>query len=170
MAEVTIDTPGAPGTLVYHGSVFVGETPLSIMLPAGSLAYIALENEDGDVARAVVMAPDAPGAARGYSFALGPPVPRDGRAAAARGRYYWSWAAFWGAMSAAWLASGVNEGYASVAHLGRGGFFAGAQRASIINTGALVLLVPAAGYTIFELARYLRTANETAVPAARSDD
>ena len=173
MAEVTIDVPGAPpGVAVYHGALFVGETPLTLRLPVDSLAYITLENMAGETARGVVAAPYMPGDMFGFTFRLSiPPPSGERRGNNARSRFYWAWAGLWATGITAWLTSGISNG--RIAALAQPNitddFFASAQRAHTINNGALILLVPAVGYWIFELSRYLNASNQNAVRIVRRD-
>ena len=170
MAEVTIDVPDADGVAVYHGALFLGETPLTMRLPIGSLADVHLEDPiTGKTASAVVFAPDMPGEVFDFTFTLRIPHPSgERRVNNARARFYWAWAGFWGALITHRITSGISDGRNSVLHLPHTPeFFAGAQRAQAINTGALILMGPAIGYAIFELSRYLGASNENAISIAR---
>jgi len=80
-AEVNLDVPGVVGLAVYHGALFLGETPLTVSLPIGSLAYFTLEDRlTGHEARAIVTAPDMPGEMFDFTFRLSPPPPPGGGA------------------------------------------------------------------------------------------
>jgi hypothetical protein len=45
VADVVLDAPANPGTRVFDGALFVGETPLSLSVPINGLAYFSLETE-----------------------------------------------------------------------------------------------------------------------------
>ena len=164
LVEVIIDARNAPGTAVYHGALFVGETPLAIYLPADRLAYIALEGLGGEAARGVIAVPPMLNGPFDFSFGLRIPPP-DGRVNNARRRFYWAWAGMWGAMITAWITTGIRDNMVAAAHVSADADFrARAQRSNSINNGALILLAPAAGFTIFQIVRYLGAANESSVP------
>ena len=171
LAEVTIDVPETPGVAVYHGALFMGETPLTLQLPIDSLAYITLESITGETARAVVFAPDMPGDVFDFSFRLRMPPPAgERRVNNARARFYWAWGGLWGTIITAWITSGISNGRIDALNQPHSSeFFASAQRAQTINNGAMILLGPAIGYWIFEMVRYLGVANDNAVPMARRD-
>lgn len=44
-----IVVPNNPGSLVYHGGLFIGETPLTFQVPRGQFAYITVETPDGQI-------------------------------------------------------------------------------------------------------------------------
>jgi len=176
MAEVTIDVPDSPpGVAVYHGALFVGETPLTLRLPIYSLAYITLEDRFGEAARAVIAAPSMPSDSFDFTFRLSiPPPSGERRVNNARARFYWAWGGLWAAGITAWITSGISSGRAAPFVPGSTAnptddFFLSAQRAQMINNGALILLGPAIGYWIFEMSRYLNASNQNAVGIARRD-
>jgi len=167
-----MEIPGedfVPVASVYHGALFVGETPLNLRLPIGSLAYITLEGPLGERSRAVLAAPYMPGDVFDFSLRLRPSPPAgERRVNNARSRFYWAWAGFWGTLVTAWVTTGISNDRAAIFHLNpTPESLARAQRAQAVNTGAMILLVPAVGYTLFELWRYLGAANENAVPIVR---
>jgi len=172
LAEVNIDVPGAVGVAVYHGALYMGETPITLRLPIDSLAYITLENMAGETARAVIAAPGMPGEAFDFTFRLRiPPPSGERRVNNARARFYWAWAGVWAAGITAWITSGIsNSRIAALNHPDATyDLWVSANRAHNINNGALVLLAPAVGYWIFEMARYLNASNANAVPIVRRD-
>jgi len=171
LAEVFIDVPDTPRVAVYHGARFVGETPLAIMLPADVPAYIALEGADGAMARAIIPVPSMLDDPFNFAFTLRIPPPGDRRVNNARRRFYWSFAGVWGTLATWWIASGITNG--RIMALGQPGatmdFYLGTRRAFNISTGASIMMVPAIGYAIFELTRYLGAANESAVQVIRPE-
>jgi len=169
MSEVTIDVPETPGVAVYHGALFMGETPLAMLLPVGSLADITLESMTGESIRAIVAAPDMPGDTFDFTFSLRiPPRAGERRVNNARNRFYWAWGTLWGTIITAWVTGGISNSRNTVMHVNSSpDFIASANRAHHMNTGALILLAPAIGYTIFELTRYLGSTNESAIPVIR---
>ncbi|MCL2191101.1 MAG: hypothetical protein FWB79_03840 [Treponema sp.] len=169
MAEVTIDVPSIPGVAVYHGSLFAGETPLTLRLPIDSLAYVTLESPAGETARAVIAAPSMPGDAFDFTFRLSiPPPSGERRVNNARSRFYWAWGGLWAVGITAWLASGISNGLiAAHNHDPTMESYERALRAHNISNGALILLAPAVGYFVFELSRYLDASNRNAVRISR---
>jgi hypothetical protein len=47
------ETPDSPGSKVYRGSFFEGETPLALVLPRNEFSYISVETEEGEIGSAI---------------------------------------------------------------------------------------------------------------------
>ncbi|MCL2558506.1 MAG: carboxypeptidase-like regulatory domain-containing protein, partial [Treponema sp.] len=107
LAEVAISVPEGTEAGVHWNALFAGFAPLTLGLPIGGLAHISIEDSAGRIARAVVAAPEAPGAAFDYTFAPAFPPVGEGLVNSARKRFYWAWAGFWGAMTTWWIAAGL---------------------------------------------------------------
>jgi hypothetical protein len=135
-APVTITAMGEEGSSVYHGSLYMGETPLSLDLPRGRLEYVTVESPDGQEAEAVFMTPSPdvlPPAIRtprrpeflvrilppslfppksrleGNELSLrmtAPYDPEEKRVDKTRRLYYWAWGGTWVSAIAAWMING----------------------------------------------------------------
>ncbi|MCL2608569.1 MAG: hypothetical protein FWD94_01515 [Treponema sp.] len=155
------------GIAVYRGALYVGQAPLRTELPLDSLAYFTMERFDGRSGGAVFVVPALPDGPLEFSLKLGFPK-EEGRVNKARGRYYWSWAGFWGAIVAAWISSG-NAAMQIAQYMENPGpeRFADAQRAVLIQNVSVAALFPTGAYMIFEMIRYLGASNSGSVPIVR---
>ncbi|MDR1411493.1 MAG: hypothetical protein LBI91_04755 [Spirochaetaceae bacterium] len=102
---VLIDVPDYPGTAVYQGSLFIGNTPLELGLATNHAGHISVETPEGNVGSAIIPAGDKPEDAALY-LAVIPPL-EEGRLDRSRRGFYGAWGRFWIALPLAWMASGV---------------------------------------------------------------
>jgi len=49
LSQLSTEVPNTPGSLVYQGSFFIGETPLSLNLPRLSYSYLSVETPEGEM-------------------------------------------------------------------------------------------------------------------------
>jgi len=49
LSPLTAEVPNTPGSLVYQGSFFIGETPLTLKLPRLSYSYLSVETPEGNM-------------------------------------------------------------------------------------------------------------------------
>jgi hypothetical protein len=138
-APVIITATGKEGSSVYHGSLYMGETPLSLELPQDQLEYVTVESPDGQEAEAVFLTPSpdvlppairTPGRpeflARILPAALFPPKsrlegnelslrtmppydPAEKRVDKTRRQYYWAWGGTWITAIAGWMINGYAK-------------------------------------------------------------
>ena len=107
---------------VYHGSLYVGESPLTLRVPAKSLEYIEIEANNGKKGSAVFESKDSVDYNQTISLKLSQPN-KKGAVDKARRGYYWAWGGQWITGIAAWLGYyaligsnnaiiyGTNKGY-----------------------------------------------------------
>jgi hypothetical protein len=120
-----ITVPGKEGAAVYRGSLYVGQAPLSLELPAGSLEYVFVESPDGENAKTVFLSP-APNilppairtgrragsdlAGSSLSIRTGPAYDaKEGRVDRTRRQNYWAWGGVWASAIAAWMINGWSN-------------------------------------------------------------
>ncbi|WP_461246950.1 hypothetical protein [Treponema sp. R6D11] len=87
---------------VYHGSLYVGESPLTLRVPANSFEYIEIEADNGKRGSAVFKSKDSIDYNQTISFKLSQPN-KKGAVDKARRGYYWAWGSQWLSGIAAWV-------------------------------------------------------------------
>ncbi|GBU29150.1 hypothetical protein R84B8_02714 [Treponema sp. R8-4-B8] len=87
---------------VYHGSLYIGESPLTLRLPANSFEYIEMENADGSKGSIVFKTPDSPEHSQSVSVKTSMPI-KKGRVDKERRWYYWAWGSQWITGIATWI-------------------------------------------------------------------
>jgi hypothetical protein len=176
-ADVNLSVPGKTDISVYLGSMYVGEAPLTLRLPINLLEYIFVESAWGETARAILSTPELFDRAVYYSLKTKIPPPQgEKRLNKARSRYYWAWAGTWVALLATWITSGIYNGQYSAITLHNSrtdtyddNFRESALRMYNISTGASVVLAVSGVYTIYQIGRYIYTANESSTPLAKRE-
>ncbi|MCL2382338.1 MAG: hypothetical protein FWC64_12265 [Treponema sp.] len=177
----------SPGSHVFLGGLFAGETPLALHLPAGQFAYISVETPDGEIGT-VVYRND--GIVRGNARfvtdsdtgrtlivnTMTPIDPEAGRVERARRGFYRAYGTLWIVLPAALLVSGIAGTYINAnAHVAAtGGFFDdpdarmrihdNAVRATVARGAAFGVMGVTLGVTFFQIFRYLRAASADATP------
>jgi hypothetical protein len=177
--DVNIDVQGAIGVSLYHGTLYVGETPYTLRLPVDYLGYVVAESRDGREARAVFTSPGFPGESVNYTLGLTIP-PRQGekRVDKARKQYYWAWGTTWAAIIAAWITNGVFMSHNDALLIGQSrgvyfdendSFYKSTYRWYNISRGALYVLWAAIAYDVVQLTRYLYISSQGSVPIIRPE-
>ena len=91
------------GGSVYHNSLYVGETPLTLRLPVNILEYLEMETSDGQKGSFVFQTPPLAGSY--FTFTINTSFPPEkGRVDKARRLHYWAWGSTWITGIAAWIA------------------------------------------------------------------
>jgi hypothetical protein len=147
LLPVNISAPGQTGVSVYRGSMYVGEAPLTLQLPADRLEYVFAETGGGRSSKAVFLVNEPipamgragePGPARpvflnnlfppkstleGNNDLLletrVPPPEGQGRVMKARRQYYGAWGGTWITGIAAWLLYGSYTTYVNTYNYGQ---------------------------------------------------
>ena len=172
----TVEIPGglSSGT-VYHGSLYVGETPLTLRLPVNILEYLEMETYDGQKGSIVFQTPQI--ADSFFTFSINTFAPAEkGRVDKARRLHYWAWGGTWVTGIAAWIAfhtytvsdmsirynyavsGAVNDNFSkdnSAAYY--------ASMGTVIAFGAVVLT------ELFLMGRYIYTSNKGSTTVARAE-
>jgi hypothetical protein len=175
-SNVHINAPGYGGAAVYHGSVYVGDAPLTLRLPVSQLNYVTVESHSGEMAKAVFTAPDMPDVSYDMNLKLKMPPPGEQRVNKARNWYYWAWAGTWVTGLTAWVTYGWYTIYNDAMPKDAYGnpyagtdpdFVARTEQLRLISTGAIIAVGVAVAHEIFHMARYISTSTEDAVPIVK---
>lgn len=153
---------------VYQGSLYAGETPLTLRIPYGSVEYIELETPG--MSRAAVYQMSAESLIS-QSLSFDPVRPMEtGRVDIDRRWYYWTWGGTWITGIAAWITyhTYVNRSYAYYANnIYNENFEKGNTRMYYASMGTAITFGLVAAYGVYRLVRYLITADRSASPAVR---
>ena len=185
-----IEVPGNPGSKVYMGGLYVGETPLTLELPKSQFAYISVETPDEDIGTAVfrdnslvkgssqfIRKGDASGTAL---FSTKTPVnPEEKRVDRARRGFYGVYGAFWFILPASLITAGIAGTYIIANNL-----YAGTPGADLqsdaykriydnaltgrnVQIAAYSVMGAALGVTFFQIFRYLYVSGADATPIVK---
>jgi hypothetical protein len=166
------DTFNMPGSRVFQGALFVGETPLTLELPRNELVHITVETVDGEIGSVIyrdnslfrgsaqfVRLDENYGRAD-FITAL-PATDEERRVARARNAFYITYGVLWFALPAGLLARGFADNHLNSRDP------AAVSRANLIMNGANGLIGVAVGATVFQIFRYIRASRRDAMPLAR---
>jgi hypothetical protein len=175
-SEMHIAAPGHTAVAVYHGSLYVGDAPLTLRLPVGQLNYVTLESDAGERAKAVFTAPDMPDTSYNMSLKLKMPPKGERRVNKARSWYYWAWAGTWITGLTAWVSYGwytlyndaMPQDVNGVPYAGTNPeYVATVEQLRLISTGAIIAVGAAVVYEVIQMARYIYTSTESGVPIVK---
>jgi hypothetical protein len=179
-----------PGSKVFLGSLYVGETPLTLELPRNQFSYISVETVEGEIGSAIVRDSNlVKGSAqfvikdegRGSAdFLTSVPVSKEEqRVEKTRKGFYTSYGAFWFVLPAALLTGGIAGNYiASNDYVNANNLYAydsetrdriaaNALRSNIIRTGSYGAIVASLGITFFQIFRYLYVSGGDSTPIVK---
>jgi len=87
---------------IYHGALYIGESPFTLRLPANNFEYIEMENDNGRKGSIVFKTQDS--AEYGQSISVKTSIPiKSGRVDKERRGYYWAWGGQWLTGIATWI-------------------------------------------------------------------
>lgn len=189
-SALNITVPGAEEAAVYRGSLYMGQTPITVDLPAGVLEYVFVETPGAEEAKAIFLSPspDAlPPAIRtgrkgglfagffpsgasldgnNLSLVTGLPYdPKEGRVDKTRRGSYWAWGGVWVSAISAWL---INGHYNSVVNAYNNNpnrteeFYNKAVQLRTIDYVGVGLVCTAVVLDIIQMIRYINTAGKDA--------
>jgi len=169
-ADVSINTQDNSGASVYHGALYVGESPLILRLPLEQLEYVNVEYRN-EQAKGVFTTPGLPSDALSITFKLKiPPPSGQKRVDKARRWYYWAWGGAWITGVAAWISYGTYTSQRAVLPLSQDpAFYDSTEQLYYLSMGSLIALGVALGHNFFQLGRYLYTATEDLTPVIKGD-
>jgi len=172
--NIEIPGPSSGGT-VYHGALYVGETPLTLRLPLNLLEYVELETPDKKKGAIVFHTPDSDGDTYSFSLRTATP-PEKGRVAKARRWHYWAWGGTWITGIAAWIAYQTYETMnaavvydSSITKIDNANFYKDYNNMWYIYGGALAAVAVAVAHEIFQMGRYVYTANKGSTAVVKPD-
>jgi len=162
------------GSSVYNGALYVGEAPLTLRLPLNLMEYIELETPDNQRGTIAFNTPDIAGTSHSLPFKTEFP-PEKGRVDKVRRWYYWAWGGTWITGIAAWV---VYHSYISMnTSIGYNYMQTGFYNQNFVDNnvtmyyfsmGTLITLGLAVVHEIFQIGRYVYTANKGSPTIART--
>jgi hypothetical protein len=156
-----IDFPSHAGSPVYQGSLYMGQTPLTITAPLNQFEYIHAETPGGGESSVVFRAGQT-----GSVVSLPNVIPqgRDPKPlGTARQKFYGGWTAFWVALPLAFMVSGFAATYQNVyAYAGNPEMGSAYNTLNTVSTGLWIGFGVTAAYAIYRMARYGHTASRDA--------
>ena len=166
-SEFSLDVPGSPGSSVYWGNYYVGEAPLTLILPRYPFSYINVENEFGETASVVLRNNEIVSGNVNFLRSGGGgsitfdtlELPLENRVELARRDFYRAYGIFWVVLPAALIVRGIANSHIAI----------GNSSFTPMRTGADVALVTGLGYTLFQMFRYLIISGTTAQPNTRAN-
>jgi len=193
LSSFEASVPDKPGSKVYFGSLFVGETPLVLELPRSSYAYISVETDDGEIGSVVYRDSnlikgsaqftriEEDGAIRSNTaFSTMVPVsPEEKRVDRARRGFYGAYGAFWFILPASLLTAGIAQNYVHANNMAalrgmyiddydkRKKIYDNAMLGRNVAIGAYSVMGVALGVTFFQIFRYLYVSGGDATPIVK---
>ena len=166
---IDIEIDGFPMSgSVYNGALYIGESPLTLRLPAGQMEYIELESIDFQKGTIVYRAPET----GDLSLSIRTEIPVEaGSVGRIRRAYYQAWGATWLTGIAAWIAyysytssnSAISSGGSSNAQ-----FVENNTTMYYVSMGTIIAFGTVAVYGIVQMVRYLYTSNKGSTTVVRS--
>ena len=179
-----------PGSKVYLGSLYVGETPLTLELPRNEFSYISVETEEGEIASVIyrdnaivggsaafVRQDDTHGSAD-FITAM-PLLEEEKRVSTARNTFYKAYGAAWFVLPAALILTGIANTYITannyVVSNNLYGYDSGrrsriqnsASTANLVTTVAYGAIGASLGAVVFQAFRYVRASGAEPTPLVR---
>ena len=179
------DVPGSPGSRLYLGNLYAGETPISLALPRYQFSYINVENPELETSSVIFRnneiisgSADFHRTNEGGSFSFSSLIlPEENRMENARRSFYRTYGAFWIVLPVSLLTVGIAgsyvqaHNYVAVTDPGRSDYnelLRRAQTARYVQIGANVAWITGLGLTLFQIYRYLSAAGAEAEPNVRT--
>jgi len=186
-----VDTPDSPGSRVFLGSLYVGETPLTLELPRTQFSYVSVETLDGEIGTAIMRNNDmVRGSAqfvrndedwgRADILTSIPVTKEEKRVENTRRNFYTSYGAFWFILPASLLTAGIAGTYiAANNYVTSNNLYLNdaARREMIANNAAFGaaatnvaygVMVASLGVTFWQIFRYLTVSNGDSTPINRA--
>jgi len=156
---------------VYHGALYIGESPLTLRLPANSLEYIEMENVNGRKGSLVFRTQDSADYAQSVSVKMSLPI-SSGRVDKERRIYYWVWGSQWITGIATWI---LYYSYIGANNAAIYGYNQGKVTQEFIDNNALIYYFSigsavafgtASIYGIYRMIRYIYYSGKDSAPIA----
>ncbi|MDR3191755.1 MAG: hypothetical protein LBT87_01680 [Treponema sp.] len=189
LSPTRVESAGGTVLSVYLGAEYMGESPLTLMLPLNRLEHLYVEDRRGEVAELVfpVRPPDAGTASLPNWFSQSQfggifgkksslednglvlytkplPMGRD-RVDKARRRYYWAWGGTWIAGIAAWMLYGNFQSQSEALDFSSNpgkDMYDSALQANYLAIGSIGLVSLAVLVEFIQMGRYIHAAGEDA--------
>jgi hypothetical protein len=194
-SALEVQVPGDPGSHVYVGGLYAGDTPLTLRLPKLDFSYVSVETPEGETGSIVFRDghlvkgsaqfthtgdPDA--GLRAAFTARTPVLPEENRVDKARRGFYGTYGAFWFILPAALLTSGIAGNYI-LSHKNvvfdqrytddykmRKSIYDRAVTAQRVQALSNAAWGAALGLTFFQIFRYLYVSGEDAAPIVKAPE
>jgi len=186
-----IDTPDSPGSRVFLGSLYVGETPLTLELPRTQYSYISVETLDGEIGSAIMRDNNMvrgsaqfvrmdEGQGRADILTTHPVSSEEKRVENTRRNFYTSYGAFWFILPASLITAGIAGTYiAANNYVTANNLYAGnndtrtriagnASFGSVATNVAYGVMFASLGVTFYQIFRYLYVSNGDSTPIKRA--
>jgi hypothetical protein len=165
-ASFEIDFPSHAGALVYQGSLYMGQTPLTIKAPLNQFEHIQAETPVGESSSVVFRAGQT-----GSVITMPAIVPRGSDPkplATARRKLYGGWTAFWITLPVAFMFTGVASAYKNAyAYAGDPNVGEISNAMDAVSTGLWIGFGGVAAYSLYRMIRYGHTAGRDAPRAVK---
>jgi hypothetical protein len=152
----------AGGGSVYRGALYVGETPLGLLMPRNQYEYFRIETLDGETDR-VAFRTDPNRIGNLITFNPSMPLPGEDRVERARRNFYGAWGRFWIALPLAVLLTGISNAYAPTTYGQNTGLYLQNPHMSYFSIGAIAATGIFTIEWLYRTFRYISAANEDAV-------
>jgi hypothetical protein len=167
-----IRIPNIPGNgSLYRGALYIGEPPLSILVPQNQYEYIHIETPEG---RAAAAAFNAEPNRTGNLITLKPSriyLPEEKRVEQSRRAFYGAWGRFWIALPLSVLLYGVSAAYVPTKYGQNSALYLQSSNtilhSSYVSLGAMAVTGIFAAEWLYRTLRYISTASENAVPMVK---
>ena len=182
-----VDTPDRAGSRVFLGSLYVGETPLTLELPRMQFSYVSVETLDGETGAAIMrnnnmVRGSAQFVRNDEDWAMAdiitsiPASKEEKRVDNTRRNFYTSYGTFWFILPASLITAGIAGTYiAANSYVTSNNLFANnsAERERIANSaafgsaarnGAYGIMVASLGVTFWQIFRYITVSNRDSTP------
>jgi len=170
VTTLNADVSDKPGSKVFVGSLYMGETPLALELPKNESTYISVETPEGDIGSLILRDSSLVRGSAQLSFAndfvkadfltAAPVQEEEKRVENARKRFYTTYGAFWFILPAALLAGGIAGTHEAINQ--DAGTYSALRMGSNIAWGA------ALGVTLYQVFRYLYVSREDSTPIVKA--
>ena len=178
------EVPDKPGSKVFLGSLYMGETPLTLEIPKAESVYISVETPEGEIGSAIIRDNTL---IRGNAqftgnnnnaqadFLTSTPVSRaEQQVEKTRKKFYTAYGAFWIILPVALLASGIAGTYITANSSYSGGnpetkskLSNNAAFGNTIQTASYGLIGASLGLTFFQIYRYLSVSGGDSTPIVK---
>ena len=183
-------TSDSPGSRVYLGSLYAGETPLTLSLPSTRYSYVSVETPGGETGSVILRDNNMVRGSAQFTrkdeslgradFLTAPPISQQEKQVEnARNSFYNMYGAFWFVLPATLLTAGIagtyifssdyvaaNNLYSGQPDL-RSKITRGGTIGSIARVGAYGLMGGSLGYTFFQIFKYLSVSGGDSTPIAK---
>jgi hypothetical protein len=161
--------PEMPGASVYRGSLYLGETPLSITAPLNQYEYVQAEALSGEQSSVILQGGDTLRDERRISLTLAPHREKDA-VEASRRRFYGAWGRFQLALPLAMIFRGIADTEVNAYNYrGNPDLYESAKTKYYIFLGVSIAAGVFAAETLFHLFRYVYVSSKNSTKLANED-